>query len=75
MNRTVISIKSLTNDWPTRPNSEPILKLTNHNSLEFEIDSSKINVSTHIYVYLYYINLHVFIFTYLKHDLLSLVNK
>ncbi|KAH9592045.1 Zinc finger homeobox protein 3 [Schistosoma haematobium] len=39
LNRTVISIKSLTNDWPTRPNSEPILKLTNHNSLEFEIDS------------------------------------
>ncbi|CAI2735545.1 unnamed protein product [Schistosoma spindalis] len=44
LNRTVISIKSLVNDWPTRPNSEPILKLTNHNSPEFEIDSSKINI-------------------------------
>ncbi|CAH8681195.1 unnamed protein product [Schistosoma rodhaini] len=44
LNKTVISIKSHADDWPTRPNSEPILKLTNHNSSEFEIDSNKINI-------------------------------
>ncbi|CAH8588538.1 unnamed protein product [Schistosoma turkestanicum] len=43
-NQTGISVKSLIGDWPTRPNSEPVLKLTNNIYSECEIDSSKNNI-------------------------------
>ncbi|CAH8642685.1 unnamed protein product [Heterobilharzia americana] len=41
---TAATANSIVSDWPTRPKSEPILKLTNQFTTESEIDTNKTNI-------------------------------